>query len=274
MKKRNTIILILATILTIGAAIGVYYYKKTIASPQYPEIKFSSDIIKVSIDATEEDLLQGVTATDPEDGDVTDSLVVQGTSSIIKGNCIKVCYVAFDSQNHVTKAERTVEYTDYVPPRFTLSAPLIFKQSGSTDILKAIGARDVFDGDISRSIKYTIVNNGITLDEVGQYDVKLMVTNKIGDTTTLPVTVQVTDDEPNYAKIALTKYLIYLNKGDEFNPQDYLSSYEAEGTEEEETGEMVIDSNVNMEEAGVYAVDYTYIGRTRESHSRLIVVVE
>lgn len=274
MKKRNTIILILATILTIGAAIGVYYYQKTIASPQYPEIKFSSNIIKVSINATDEDLLQGVTATDPEDGDVTKSLVVEGTSSIIKGNCIKVCYAAFDSQNHVTKAERTVEYTDYVPPRFTASAPLIIRRAGNVDILQVIGARDVFDGDISRSIKYTIVNNGISLDEVGEYGVKLMVTNKIGDTSTLPITVQVTEDEPNFANITLTNYLIYLNKGDEFIPKDYLASYDAEIIDEKETGEMVIDSNVNTEEAGVYSVDYTYIGRARESHSRLIVVVE
>lgn len=272
MKKKQIKILILITVLAVAGAIFVAFFKNR-KSPEYPEIKFQQDTISASVNASNEELLRGVTAFDPEDGDVTDSLIVEGTSNLIKGNSIRVTYVAFDSQNHVTKAERTVEFTDYTAPRFVMSAPLIFKQQNDISVLACVGAEDVFEGDISRNVKYSIITNGISLDEIGEYDIELSVTNKIGDTVKLPVTVEIADEDVNPAQITLSDYIVYLKQGDEFNPKDYVVSYMVNGAESTNVNGLSISSDVDTDEAGIYTVDYTYNSREK-SRTRLIVVVE
>lgn len=271
MKKRSIIILILLTLIFVASAIIFNHYKDL--SPQYPQINFYGKDISVSVDAADQELLNGVTATDPEDGDVTDSLVVEGVSSVIKDNKIKVTYAAFDSENHVTKEERTVKFVDYKSPHFTMTAPLIFRESNNIEIVPLIGAEDVFDGDISRSVKYSIITNGIALNEAGEYEILVSVTNRIGDTSTLPLAVEITEEDPNPAMITLSDYLIYLNEGDEFDPKEYVQSYTVNKVEHTSASGLRITSEVDTDEPGVYTVDYSYNGRI-ESRTRLIVVVE
>ena len=56
----------------------------------------------------EEKLLEGITAYDAEDGDVTDSLLVEKISEAADGRVI-VTYAAVDSANHVTQKSRILE---------------------------------------------------------------------------------------------------------------------------------------------------------------------
>ncbi len=270
MKKKR--IIILAIVAALSVVLAVIYGISRNTSPEYPEIKFSDGEISVSVNATDEELLEGVSATDPEDGDITDSLVVEGISSLIKGNDIKVTYAAVDSENHVTKASRTVKFVDYESPRFSLSAPLIFRLSNNINIFSNVGAEDVFDGDISNSLKYSI-SNDVSFDTIGEYEIKFSVTNKIGDTVTLPVTLEITDEDPRTEDIELSDYLVYLNKGEKFNAKDYVVSYLANGVEHNSANGLKITDNVNTDEAGVYTVDYIYSGRTA-CRTSLIVVVE
>lgn len=273
MKKKNIVLLAMLTALAVAAAIGFAFYSMNISSPKYPEIKFAQNTISVSVDASEEELLQGVTATDPEDGDVTQSLVVEGLSNIAKGSSVKVTYAAFDSQNHVTKAQRTVNFTDYTGPRFKLSAPLVFPRANDINLLSIVSAEDPFDGDISGRVKYSIVTNGVSLSEEGEYEIKLMVSNRIGDTETLILPVEITSKNANSANIELSDYIVYINVNDEFNSRDYVVGYTVDGEEHEGAGGLSVKSDVDTDEAGVYTVDYTYTGRP-ESRTRLIVVVE
>ena len=64
------------------------------------------DAIKLSYTAGQDEsvLLQGVSAYDKRDGDVSSSLMVEST--IIKGNVIKVRYAAKDKHNNVTIAKQ------------------------------------------------------------------------------------------------------------------------------------------------------------------------
>lgn len=66
-----------------------------------------------------------------------------------------------------------------------MAAPLIFRLSNNIDMLSNVGAEDVFDGDISSSLKYSI-SNDTSVDTIGEYEIKFSVTNKIGDTAVLP----------------------------------------------------------------------------------------
>ena len=131
MKKLTSVILAVAMALSILGVMAVCIFQKIADGGASPEIVFSDDVLAVSTGADDAALLAGVTATDAEDGDVTDSLVIQGRSGLSADGTVQVTYAAFDSDRHVTKATRTVRYTDYHSPRFTLSQPLICRTNGS-----------------------------------------------------------------------------------------------------------------------------------------------
>lgn len=56
----------------------------------------------------EEELLEGVSAVDDVDGDVTDSVLIEKISEMADGNVI-VTYAALDSSNNVAKKTRICE---------------------------------------------------------------------------------------------------------------------------------------------------------------------
>lgn len=273
-KNRLAILMCVLVLLSLAAVAGYLYYSKAVSSPEYPTISFDSDTITVGTSYTDEELLAGVTASDPEDGDVTDSLVVEGVSRFIGDNTARVSYAAFDSNNHMVKAERNVRFTDYTSPRLELSTPLIFKKSGDIDILKYVSAEDCFDGDISGSIKYALLGKSLTLSEVGEHRIQLRVTNSMGDTVHLTLKVEVTERDPNPAAITLTDYLIYVPKNAEFHPEVYVEGYTVGNERREGADGITIKSGVDTASEGVYTVDYTYGSGDGASRTRLIVIVE
>lgn len=271
MKKKSVIILLIIAVTSIIAAIAFNIYKNKNSSPKYPVIKFDSEAIDVFVNATEADLLKGVTATDPEDGDVTASIVIDGVSRIVEGTSMKVTYVAFDSQNHVTKAERTVNYIDYVKPRFSLSKPLIFGNAKEIDFMSYVTATDVLEGDISGRIKCSLVNSA-SIDGADEYEIKLSVTNKVGDTVTLPLTVGISDEYANSEIITLSDYLVYVDRGTSFDAKSYVVSHISNKREVNSARGLNIVNNVNTDEPGVYTVEYS--DSKAASRTRLVVVVE
>lgn len=72
-----------------------------------PEISFVEDDGRLiySESMNEEELLEGVSAFDDKDGDVTESLVVEKVSETAYGKVI-VTYAALDSSNNVAKKSR------------------------------------------------------------------------------------------------------------------------------------------------------------------------
>ena len=192
-----------------------------------PVIEMEQTEIHVSVKDGDAVLLQGITATDKKDGDVTDSLVVESMSGLINGNERYVNYAAFDSNNHVSKASRKLIYTDYEPARFYLSKPLRFavNASGNIDILGNIRAVDCLDGDISDKIGFSEGSN-IEVDTDGEYKVEIEVTNSAGDTHRFSATVTIYDPSEENAgpQIKLSEYLVYTKVGQSLNPRDYIQS--------------------------------------------------
>ena len=62
-------------------------------------------------DMTEKELLDGVTAYDAEDGDVTDAVFVEKISETADGRVI-ITYAAADSANNVAESSRIAEIKD------------------------------------------------------------------------------------------------------------------------------------------------------------------
>lgn len=271
MKKLTAIVLSVLMVLSVGGLAAYVLYQKAANGGEAPVIEFASDVLEVPTTASDEDLLRGVTATDAEDGDVTASVLVEGVTRFVADNTVKVTYAAFDSQNHVTKATRSVRYTDYTPPRFTLSGPLVFTESGAAELLQRVGADDCIDGDLSSRVKVSSKDSGSSVTSVGSHEVEFRVTNSLGDTAYLTATVDVVSGSVKSSQITLSDYLVYIRQGGDFDPGSFVESFVSNGKTYNNTADGVeIDSNVDTSAAGTYEVTYTVGG----SYTRLIVVVE
>ena len=264
MRKRTTIIMLVLTVLSVVGLIAYRIFARVSTGGQAPVISFDQKVLEVMTNATEDELLLGVTATDAEDGDVTDSLLVETSTNFISDNTVEVTYAAFDSNGHVTKASRTVRYVDYTPPRFYFTGPMIFSESGVSELLSFVGAKDCIDGDISSRVKVSAVESGTLLSTPGNHVLEFRATNSTGDTAYLKLSVDVVSGYNSARQIPLTEYLVYLPVGSEFDPAEYLDENYAGDSDLE------IENDVDTEKPGVYDVYYT-LG---SSMSRLIVVVE
>lgn len=158
-----------------------------------PVITIEAESDEFSVSATEDDFLRGVNATDKEDGNVTESIIIESISQIINGNQRTITYVAFDSSNNVTKLDRDITYTDYSSPKFEGSNKITVPMGTSTEILSKLRATDVIDGDISGQIKIEI--NNVEVGVPGRYAARISVTNSCGDVSTRNIVVTVTGEE-------------------------------------------------------------------------------
>lgn len=195
-KKRipTTIIIEIALIIAVVIGMGAYWtYRHIDAMDNAPVITFEDDSNEFSVSASEDDFLKGVTAMDKEDGNITDSIIIESISQLIDGNKRTVTYVAFDSHNNVTKLDRDIVYTDYEAPKFTSSKNISVPRGTSAEILAKVTAIDAIDGDISEQARIEI--NNVRVGVPGTYAAKLSVTNSCGDVSTQNIVVTVTGEE-------------------------------------------------------------------------------
>ncbi len=253
-----------------------------------PVIHMSEDEIAVSIDANEEDMLQGITAEDNKDGDVTASLMIEKMDMFFEKGKRKITIDAFDSNNNVAKAERVIVYDDYISPRISLKGPLRVSLNDMDAILNIISVEDCLEGNITDNLQITPVENITAISRPGEYAMKIIVSNDVGDVVEMPVTVEVYDyiQEGMKPEILLTEYLVYTSVGQPVDPQEYLKGVRTSDAEydwstvQEETevpynqSEVVIDNPVDVQKPGTYEVVYSLTNGTSISKVRLIVVVE
>ena len=294
LRKLSTLLFLASVVL-----FGFYWYREKIVKDQTgPVFQIDDDILTVSVEDGEEALLNGITATDAADGDVTDSIIVETISPFTGTERRIVNYAAFDSDNHVTHVKREVAYSDYIPPRFKLSKPLAFAMN-ATNLLDGIKAEDCIDGDITRNIRM-LTEDEIDTAHVGEYGARLKVSNSAGGTSYLPVTIEIYDASIRYRipQIKLKDYLVYVGRGSDFDETEYLDTITVSGTEYDlvENGgtyglrwlpadntdktidysRVEIESDVDTHVTGCYEVVYTFEDTENYSGTgtnRLYVVV-
>lgn len=280
--------------------IGAIYlfYTHSHEDTKGPVLSADSTEIKTSISATDEDIAAGVTAIDDLDGDVSDSILIESIKKNEAGEDHEfiVTYAAFDHSNNAGELERTLYYEDYISPRFSLTRQLRFPENQKFNLFDYVHADDCIDGDVSPFI--TIKDNaGIPENpQKGIYNCTLQVTNSVGDSSELPVQIEIYESSYEEStlrpEIMLSENLVYLNKGDAFDPSTYLAYVTDQGTkqiditgnasETESSGRKIpvqkigITSNVDVNTPGVYSAVYTYRSEQTgyDCSAVLLVVVE
>ena len=95
MKRLFAFVMLFLTALSVGGVILYSIHKSVATGGASPEIHFDKDEIDVQTGTGDEALLEGVTATDQEDGDVTDSIMVEGVSHFVEKD---VHFLQFQSE--------------------------------------------------------------------------------------------------------------------------------------------------------------------------------
>lgn len=265
------------------------FYMNRDADAYGPEIYMEETEIEVSISATEEDILQGITAIDKKDGDVSDSLLVESMSLFTESGKRKVTIDAFDNNHNVTKTERVIRYTDYTSPRIVLSDALRAPLNNVDLLMDCITVEDCLEGDVTDSLQITPVEDISSITLPGEYAMKLMVSNSVGDVVEIPITVELYDysQDAGKAKAVLSDYLIYTKVGQKIDPQKYLIGVEMRSIDyiwadaapgaliPYTKNQFVIQNNVDINTPGVYEVIYSLEDTSGNlTNIRQIVIVE
>lgn len=270
MKILRIVVSILFVFVTVASSY-VFISEKLSVDKTLPSITVEDEMIEVSLKATDEELLKGVTAYDEKDKDLTDKIIIESISRFTEKGVCKVIYAVCDSNNNVAKATRMIRYKDYESPKFQVIGNLCFSLYEHIDIRGLIRAYDSLEGDISGKVVVTSDNYSTSIP--GVYSLDATVTNDKGDSSTIKLPLIVEDIPLSAPQIELTEYLVYADKG---KPVDF-KSYIVDALDSAETSlkeKIVIESKVDFNKPGTYSVHY-YVTDTFgvRGHSVLTVIV-
>ena len=136
-------------------------------------------------------LLDDVTATDTEDGNITSKIKVSGTVNNNTPGTYKVTYSVTDSGNLNTTKEITVTVVKDETPVITANDKKI-NINTLYNVLEGVSATDTEDGNLTNSIK--VVKNTVNTKQAGNYEVIYQVTDSFGHQVQKKISVEVVDN--------------------------------------------------------------------------------
>ena len=275
LRTVRIILIILFCLALIGAA-ALYFYTYTHEDTSPPAFRSGTDLLEVSVTDPDEALLQELWAYDNVDGDLSSRIHVKDVSTLVNETDVNVTYIVFDEASNYATYTRTVRYRDYTPPRFNLLRPMIFNVGETVSFGSSVTVTDQRDGNISGRLKLeesTVISN-----TPGVYSALLSVTNRMGDTITLPLTIQIVDNSTTRPDITLTKYLIYLERGKEPDWKSFLSQVRdplsSSADKTVSVGKVTVNaSKIDVSTPGVYEVYYYYTGISGEIATVILTVI-
>lgn len=233
-----------------------------------PVITFDDSHLEISVhDSNHQTLLQGVYASDKEDGDLTDQIIIEEQSVFINDTTRSVSYLVFDSNNHVTRANRLVTYTDYTAPVFSLIEPLRGERYSVTEVMKKIKATSAIDGDISNKI--TIMDTAIAQEDALR--LKLSVSDSTNTTAYLSVNYYLNDHDD--IDIILNQYLIYLNPNETYDFRSNIINVIEKLNQDESLIQEIEIEIPDMSEKGIYEVNYSISRKNGNKGKTTMIVV-
>lgn len=239
-----------------------------------PEITSDREVLEIPCDYTEEQLLEGLTASDEDDGDLTSQIIAGSFSRFIDKGVSNITYVVFDSSDQPGTLTREVRFTDYHSPRFTLTEPLVFaEEEGSyTEAMNRIGAQDMLDGDLKDWITQT--ETDLNYQRAGSYTMTVEVSNSFGDTSTVGLPVHVVSAERRTMDIELSTSIVYISTGGSIDPHSYVQRVTDAQGNEADAGRVNVSSNVDTQTPGVYEIHYEVSDGGSTGETWLTVIVE
>ncbi len=262
-----TIIFLAFSLLFAGWANNRYYSN---LNTDYPEISNSEEPLQISVQDPEDAIFRGLSAWDATDGDLTDQIMVASVSHFLEPGTLRVRYVVFDSHNNSATLTRQVHYTDYTTPVFSLDTAPVYTVGSSFDLLDHIRVDDCINGDISDRIR--VISNMVNNFSAGNYPVVLEVSNSCGDTAQITIWVSYLN-KASTAAVKLHQYIVYMQQGDPFTPEQWLASVTDRNAVALNTENIEIQGNLDTNKPGCYQLVYNYDDGKLTGYAPLTVVV-
>nr|WP_317999545.1 hypothetical protein [uncultured Faecalibacillus sp.] len=235
-----------------------------------PVITVSQAPLQVSVNDKEDSLLNGVSAIDIEDGNITSNVYIESISPFDDQKMRTITYAVLDSDDHIARATRQLKYTDYTAPEIKITKPLCIYYLESTDSLKDyVQATSGVDGDISSKISID------KADYKGEdFAVTYSVVDSCGTKSTLTTNVTILP-AMNNIQITLSDYMIKAQVGQKIRPLDYIENIELMGMSETSLIKNVkVSNNYDPTKPGVYEFIYRLEENGEIGVTKLVVVVE
>ena len=205
--------------------------------------------------------MEGVSASDKENGDLTNKIIYEGVVDTNKAGNYKVTYTVSDSSNFHASKEINVKVVGGTAPILEVSDKKII-QFEEFDYMKDVKATDN-SGDITSNITYEGI---VDTNKVGIYNVKYKASNVFG-TTEKVVKVEIILNEKPVIEVADKN--IFLN--DSFNYLEGVKAYDKE--DGDLTSKIVIEeNNVDASKIGEYSVVYSVEDKHGQKTSKTIKV--
>ena len=243
--------------------------------PNRPKIASDREVLEIPCDYTREQLMEGLTATDPEDGDLTSQILAGSFSRFIEPGLCNLTYVVFDSADQSASLTRQVRFTDYHSPRFTLTEPLVFTEGEGSyeELMERLGARDLLEGDLTDWISQT--DTDVSYQRAGSYTTTLEMSNSLGDTVTQELPIHVVAAEGHSLEILLNTGIVYIEKGGSLDAGSYVEELLDNQGKNLDTGLISSENNVDPQTPGCYEIHYQADdGQGNTGETWLTVIVE
>ncbi|MBD3418510.1 MAG: DUF5011 domain-containing protein [Chitinivibrionales bacterium] len=223
----------------------------------------------------------GVTATDDTDGDLTSSILTDGTVDITTAGSYQLTYTCSDASGNSAVATRTVfvrqqNAADTDPPVLTLLGdnPSTLKV-GDTFSDPGATAIDAQDGDITQSIAIT---STVDAAKAGTYEVTYTISDAAGNTSSAKRIVKVENVVTNKDTVAPVMTLkgdnpMTIKAGESFADPGATALDDVDGNL---TSDITVGGSVDTSNVGEYTLTYTvsdFVGN-ENSITRMVKVVD
>lgn len=261
------VIFLVFSLLFAGWANNRYYSS---LNTDYPTISNSLELLEISVNDPPEMLLEGLSARDATDGDLTGQIMVASASHFLEPGTVNIKYVVFDSHNNSATLTRKVHYVDYTSPVFSLEKAPVYTVGSAFDLLDYIKVIDCIDGDISNNIR--VISNTVNTFSEGDFPIVLEVSNSCGDMAQITIRVTYRNTE-NTANIKLHGHIVYVSQGDTFDPMEQVSSVKAQNGVTLSQQSIEVQGSLNTKKPGCYQLVYSYNDGKHSGQTPLTVVV-
>ena len=205
--------------------------------------------------------LEGVSASDVENGNLTNKITYESNVNPNKEGTYKVTYMVVDNSNFHASKTITVKVISAEMPIITASDREV-KQFEEFDYMDGVSAK-AYDGtDLTDSITY---EETVDTDVADIYEVTYKVKDSKGKEVSKTIKVTVIPNEKPV--INASDKEVYLNS--EFDPLEGVSAYDAE---DGEIKDIEYKGEVKTDEVGDYKITYTVTDKNGQKTEKTITV--
>lgn len=230
---------------TFERSYGFIESSKFYVANNQPVINASNIVIKQYETAN---ILNNVTATDVEDGNITGSIIVSGGYDNTTVGDYSITYTVEDNNRFSVSKTVTLTVVPADKPQITVPNKAI-PQFTTFDPLSGVKATDYIDGDITNKIE--VISNNVDTTKIGEYKVTYKVVNSKNSETVLDVIVRVIANQKPVIKADNQT----ISLGSTFSPLNYATATDLEDGDITNKVE-VIYNDVNTSVPGRYKVTY------------------